>query len=73
MKQATPAPKYRRVEVEWEDSTQPYSSWRFVRDFQLLEPMRCVSIGFLLEQNNRVIGLAPNLSEIGTDGEQARE
>jgi hypothetical protein len=26
---------------------------------------------FLLEQNSRVIGIAPNLDEIGTDGEQA--
>ena len=63
--------KYTKVEVEWEDSTQPNPSWCFTKNIQLLGPVECISIGFLLEQDKSTICLAPNIGEIGTESEQA--
>lgn len=51
------------VLVEWEDSTQPISNWRYLNDAPKLEVVECVSVGWVVGKNDAVIMLAPNLGD----------
>jgi hypothetical protein len=50
--------------VEWEDSTQPLSNWRFLEDAPKLEVIQCVSVGWVVSENERVLMLAPNIGDV---------
>lgn len=52
--------------VEWVDSVQPVASWRALDDLPELAVIQCVSVGWLVAKNKKVIMLAPNLG--GGDG-----
>lgn len=62
---------YRLVLVDWEDSGQPVPSWRYVTDMPRPTPIKCSSVGWLVQETKEAILLAPNVGEIGTDAEQA--
>ena len=52
--------------VEWVDSVQPVASWCALDDLPALAVIQCVSVGWLVAKNKKVIMLAPNLG--GGDG-----
>ncbi len=64
------AQPYPLVMVEWEDSARPFGEWRFIEDWQRIEPMTCLSIGWLIADKKRAIALASNFADIGLDSEQ---
>lgn len=47
--------------VEWVDSVQPVASWRALDELPALAVIQCVSVGWLVAKNKKVIMLAPNL------------
>ena len=51
------------VMIEWEDSRQPSSSWRRLADLTNGGAVRCVSVGWLL-QDGKVKVLAPNMGDV---------
>lgn len=51
------------VLIEWEDSAQPLTSWRYLADAPDLEIIQCVSVGWIISQNERVVMLAPNIGD----------
>lgn len=51
------------VLVEWEDSAQPTSNWRYLNDVPALEVIQCVSVGWLVGENERVMMLAANIGD----------
>ena len=59
------------VKVEWEDSAQPTTSWRYLEDAPSLEIINCQSVGWLIQQDDKVIMLAPNIGDI-ENGEAAQ-
>lgn len=60
-----PSLKNKLVLIEWEDSTQPTSSWQF-RDDVRAAVVRIASVGWLVKDGKRVKALAPNVG--GLDG-----
>lgn len=54
----TPCPL---VMVEWEDSTQPVSNWRWITDFREPDIVTVASVGWLIHDGPDVKALAPNL------------
>lgn len=59
---------YPLVLIEWEDSCQPSSAWRYVDDLDSPAVTRCKSIGWLVQDANGVKVLAQTLGAI--DGEE---
>ncbi len=55
---------YKLVLVEWEDSQQPVSRWQWVDEFNMPSPVGCVSVGFLIAQNEHALALSPNLGDL---------
>lgn len=51
------------VMIEWEDSAQPVSSWRYLTDAPPLEIIQCVSVGWVIGNSERVIMLTPNIGD----------
>lgn len=49
------------VLVEWEDSMQPSSSWRFLTDFDDHKIVKCLSVGWMIGDGKDVKALAPNI------------
>ena len=54
------------VLIEWEDSAQPTSGWQYLADFECGQAVQCASVGWLIEDGEKVKALAPNLGEVGT-------
>lgn len=52
------------VWIEWEDSTQPQSRWQWLSDVKAPAVVKCVSVGFLIQDTDQVKTLAPNLGGI---------
>lgn len=64
--------EYPLVLIEWVDSAQPVGSWRYIDDLPELEPVRCVSVGWKVAENEHVTMLAPNIGDFETaQGPQA--
>lgn len=57
--------------VEWEDSQRPLSAWGWVDEYALPDSVRCISVGFLIAENENSIALAPNLGDTNQPREQA--
>ena len=51
------------VLIEWQDSAQPTSSWRFLQSFQPEPAVRCVSVGWLIH-DGEVKALAQNFGNL---------
>jgi len=59
------------VLIEWEDSTQPTSNWQYLSDAPELEIVQCVSVGWVINENDRVLMLASNIGDYESgDGAQ---
>jgi hypothetical protein len=59
------------VLIEWVDSTQPVSSWKYLSDAPDLEIVECASVGWVIQENESVLMLAPNLGDYKSgDGAQ---
>ena len=54
------------VMIEWEDSAQPASAWRFLHELtdRPLRVVRCISVGWLVYDGNDVKALAPNMGDL---------
>jgi hypothetical protein len=61
------------VLIEWLDSGQPIPRWKWLSDIKPRRPHRCISVGFLVQDDDETKTLAPNLgaSTGGTDWDQA--
>lgn len=66
-------PKPPLVLIEWLDSGQPIPRWQWLSDIKPRRPHRCVSVGFLIQDDDETKTLAPNLgaSAGDTDWDQA--
>lgn len=54
--------------IEWEDSAQPIPSWRLLADFEPQGILRCVSVGWLIQDDDCVKAVAPNMGGINVEG-----
>jgi hypothetical protein len=61
------------VLIEWLDSGQPIPRWQWLSEIKPRRPHRCVSVGFLVQDDDETKTLAPNLgaSAGDTDWDQA--
>ena len=59
---------HKLVLVEWEDSSQPISSWRYLSDAPELEVILCASVGWIVDQNERVLMVAPYIGDYKSGG-----
>jgi hypothetical protein len=59
------------VMIEWEDSSQPLSSWQYLADFGEPRAIICRSVGWLLVSNRRTTVVVPNMG--GLDSPDAMQ
>jgi hypothetical protein len=57
------------VLIEWVDSGQPIPGWQWLSEIEPRQPHRCVSVGFLVQDDGQTKIIAPNLGASGGDGE----
>ncbi len=57
------------VLVEWVDSGQPIPGWQWLSDLESRVPHKCVSVGFLVQDDEKSKVLAPNLGASDGGGE----
>jgi hypothetical protein len=57
------------VIIEWVDSAQPIPGWQWLDAMEPRSPHRCVSVGFLIQDDETSKVLAPNLG--ASDGGRA--
>jgi hypothetical protein len=55
------------VMIEWVDSGQPIPGWQWLADLGPRRAHKCVSVGFLVQQNGGTTVLAPNLASSNGD------
>lgn len=51
------------VIVEWQDSCQPVASWHYLSDPPSNEIIHCLSVGWVISENEAVLMLSPNLGD----------
>lgn len=56
------------VMVEWEDSVQPSPNWLHLSNFEKAPPLKCASVGWMIQSDRHTTALAPNMGAI--DNEQ---
>ncbi len=66
-KKTPEAPDVRLVLIEWIDSVQPVSNWVYLSDYKPHQPIKCVSVGYLIHDGKDVKALAPNMGETGSE------
>src|SRR5882672_4870744 len=49
------------VSIEWVDSGQPIPGWQWLEGMERRRPHKCVSVGFLVQDDEETKVLAPNL------------
>ena len=57
------------VLVEWLDSGQPIPGWQWIEGLERRAPHRCLSVGFLVQDDEHAKVIAPNLGASGGDDE----
>ena len=57
------------VLIEWLDSGQPIPGWQWLEALTRHQPHRCVSVGFLGQDDEETKVLAPNLGASGGNSE----
>lgn len=60
----------RLVMVDWVDSAQPCSEWRYMTDLPKLEAVRCLTVGWIVAEDNNVIMLVQSVGEVETQDTQ---
>lgn len=49
---------YPLVMVEWLDSVSPSYRWEYLEDFDTRNPVKCVSVGLLISEDNNTKNIA---------------
>jgi hypothetical protein len=62
--------KHDLVLVEWKDSVQPVPNWMLLDEAPDLDAISCVSVGWIISQNDNVVMLVPNLGDHKDDNAQ---
>jgi len=57
------------VLIEWLDSGQPVPGWQWLAELAPHRPHRCVSVGFLVQDDKDTKVIAPNLGASGGNNE----
>lgn len=57
------------VLIEWVDSGQPMAAWQWLDQIRNHRPHRCVSVGFLVQDDVQAKVLAPNLGASDGSGD----
>lgn len=55
------------VMIEWEDSAQPIPAWAYLASFEAPGTVRCVSVGWLIHDDEAMKALAPNMGAINSE------
>ncbi|MQY61416.1 hypothetical protein GH153_06235 [bacterium] len=55
--------KFQKVLIEWVDSKGDSREWEYLDEIESIQPSKCISIGFLLEDTPKYKTIAQNLSE----------
>ena len=50
--------------IEWEDSAQPIPAWSYLASFEAPGTIRCVSVGWMIHDDDQMKALAPNMGAI---------
>lgn len=50
--------------IEWEDSAQPIPTWAYLSSFEPAGAIRCVSVGWLIRDDDRLKVVAPNMGSV---------
>jgi hypothetical protein len=50
------------VRVRWVDSTSPRSAWTSVKDWDGVGSLGCISVGYLIAEDNESKTIAPHLA-----------
>lgn len=45
--------KMKLVSIEWLDSKGVINEWEYIDEIKPLEPVKCISVGFLIEDNKQ--------------------
>ena len=56
------------VIVEWLDSRQADGSWKFTDGYPISDPVRCLSVGWLVHTDDNVIVLAQSIADQDATG-----
>jgi len=59
--------KHKMVLIEWLDSRQPFSGWQFLKDLEMPKSCKCISVGWLLEEDADQVVVAAHLNDLGKD------
>jgi hypothetical protein len=57
------------VRIEWVDSGQPIPGWQWLSELDGRRAHRCVSVGFLVQDDEQTKVIAPNLGSSNGDNE----
>jgi hypothetical protein len=55
------------VQVEWKDAKQPISAWQHLSNIAGNKPLNCVSVGYLIRDDDVAKVLAPNMADIESE------
>lgn len=58
------------VIVTWEDSAQPVSAWRHLHDLPKFAAIECTSVGWLLQDDDKIKVLAQSLGHVNEENVQ---
>jgi hypothetical protein len=53
--------------IEWEDSAQPISAWAYLASFEPTGIIRCVSVGWLIRDDEQMKVVAPNMGGLNDE------
>jgi hypothetical protein len=53
--------------IEWEDSAQPIPAWSYLASFEAPGIILCVSVGWLIRDDDEMKALAPNMGAINDE------
>lgn len=57
------------VLIEWLDSRQPFSGWQFLEDLEMPKSCKCLSVGWLLEEDADRVVIAAHLGDMSRGGQ----
>lgn len=57
-------PEYQLVLIEWIDASRIFDGWIDLKDVPDPEPHKCVSVGFLVKDNERGKVLIPTIADV---------
>jgi hypothetical protein len=57
------------VLIEWLDSRQPFSGWQFIEDLEVPKSCKCISVGWLLEEDAGRVVIAAHLGDLNRNGQ----